>query len=151
VSDTDTDSDTEHFRRLERMFHDAPCNQAYEHVDLTVGRGEAELVLRAEESMHHPGGGVHGTYYFKLLDDAAFFAANSLVEDVFVLTTEFNLYLERPVSTGDMVAHGEVVNDNPRQLLAEAVVHDADGNEIARGTGSFSRSSVELDESIGYR
>jgi len=146
-------SDTErgHFRRLERMFHDAPCNQGYEHVDLTVGDGAAELVLRAEESMHHPGGGVHGTYYFKLLDDSCFFAASSLVEDVFVLTTEFNLYLERPVSSGDLVARGEVVNANPRQLIAEGVVHDADGNELARGSGTFVRSGIELAPEVGYR
>jgi uncharacterized protein (TIGR00369 family) len=132
------------------MFSAAPCNQTYDHVALSVEEGAAELVLTAEDSMHHPAGGVHGTYYFKLLDDAAFFAANSLVGDVFVLTTEFNLYLERPVSEGDMVAHGEVVNTNPRQLIAEAVLHDADGNELARGSGTFVRSSVELTADIGY-
>jgi uncharacterized protein (TIGR00369 family) len=133
------------------MYHEAPCNQGFDHLDLSIEDGAAELVLRAEGSMHHGAGGVHGSYYFKLLDDAAFFAANSLVDDVFVLTTEFNLYLERPVSTGDMVAHGEVVNPNPRQLLAKSVVHDAEGNEIARGTGTFARSNVELEPAVGYR
>lgn len=142
--------DEAHFRRLERMFSRAPCNQAYERVELSVAEGSAELRMRAEESMHHPAGGVHGTYYFKLLDDAAFFAANSLIEDVFVLTTEFNLYLERPVSSGDMVARGEVVNANPRQTIAESTLHDADGNELARGSGTFARSSVELSADIGY-
>jgi uncharacterized protein (TIGR00369 family) len=145
-----SDPDTEHFRKLERMYHDAPCNQGFERLDLTIGDGASELVLRADESMHHAAGGVHGSYYFKLLDDAAFFAANSLVSDVFVLTTEFNLYLERPVSTGDVVARGEVVNPNPRQLLAESVIHDAEGDEIARGTGTFAKSRVELEPSVGY-
>jgi uncharacterized protein (TIGR00369 family) len=101
--------------------------------------------------MHHGAGGVHGAYYFKLLDDSAFFAANSVIDDVFVLTTEFNLYLERPVSTGELIAHGEVVNSNPRQLIARGVVNDLDGNEIARGTGTFSRSSVELGPDVGYQ
>ena len=133
------------------MYHDSPCNQGFEHIDLSIEEGAAELVLLADESMHHAAGGVHGSYYFKLLDDSCFFAANSLVEDVFVLTTEFNLYLERPVSTGDLVARGEVVNPNPRQLLAQSIVHDAEGNEIARGTGTFTRSTVALEPSVGYR
>jgi uncharacterized protein (TIGR00369 family) len=138
-----------HHRRLERMFERAPCNQG-DGLELRVGRGAAELVLAAEPSMHHPGGGVHGSYYFKLLDDAAFFAANSLVEDVFLLTTEFNLYLERPVASGDLLAHGEVVNPNPRQTIARAVLEDEEGAELARGSGTFARSSVELDADIGY-
>ena len=132
------------------MYHDSPCNQGFEHIDLSIEEGAAELVLLADESMHHAAGGVHGSYYFKLLDDSCFFAANSLVEDVFVLTTEFNLYLERPVTSGDLVARGEVVNAKPRQLIAEGVVHDADGNEIARGSGTFARSSVELEAEMGY-
>ncbi|MEF8790966.1 MAG: PaaI family thioesterase [Haloarculaceae archaeon] len=140
---------TEHHRKLERMFLGAPCNRGFD-VDITIESGAAELRLAAEASMHHPAGGVHGAYYFKLLDDAAFFAANSLVEDAFLLTTDFNLYLERPVSSGDLTATGAVVNENPRQTIAEAVCHDEDGNELARGSGTFARSSVELTPDIGY-
>jgi uncharacterized protein (TIGR00369 family) len=138
---------TEHYRKLERMFGSGPSNRGF---DLDVERGAAEISVTADESMHHPAGGVHGSYYFKLLDDAAFFAANSLVEDVFLLTTDFHLYLERPVSSGVLTATGAVVNDNPRQTIAEAVCHDEDGNELARGSGTFARSSVELTPEIGY-
>ena len=69
------------------------------------------LDLPIFESYHHPLGAVHGSVTFKALDDAAFFAANSLIEDVFVLTTNFNLHFERPVSEGTIHAEGEVVND----------------------------------------
>jgi uncharacterized protein (TIGR00369 family) len=140
---------TEHHRKLERMFAGTPCNQGFD-IDITIEAGAAELRMTAEPSMHHPAGGVHGSYYFKLLDDAAFFAANSLVDDVFLLTTDFHLYLERPVSSGELTATGAVVNENPRQTIAEAVCHDEDGNELARGSGTFARSSVELDPEIGY-
>ena len=38
--------------------------------------------------MFHAAGAGHGTIYFKMLDDAAFYAANSMVEEQFVLTTD---------------------------------------------------------------
>jgi acyl-coenzyme A thioesterase PaaI-like protein len=141
--------DPAHFRALESMYHDAPCNDRLEPT-LSIGPGEAIVEFEAIEATHHAAGGMHGAYYFKALDDAAFFAVNSLVEDVFVLTTGFDVHLERPVSEGVVRAAGEVVNANPRQLLATAVAEDADGNEIARGTGRFARSRTELDASVGY-
>lgn len=141
--------DEEHFRKLERMYHRAPVADTIES-DLTVREGEAEVVVPIDERYHHALGGAHGALYFKALDDAAFFAASSLVADYFVLTTDFDLYLERPVSTGAIRAVGEVFNDNPNQLLAGAVAYDDAGNEIARGTGSFYTSDAELTPEIGY-
>jgi uncharacterized protein (TIGR00369 family) len=140
---------TEHHRKLERMFDRTACNQGMD-LGISIEEGAAELSLVAEPSMHHPAGGVHGSYYFKMLDDAAFFAASSLVEDVFLLTTDFHIYLERPVSEGVLTATGAVVNGNPRQTIAEAVCHDGEGNELARGSGTFARSNVELAPEIGY-
>ncbi|WP_136716981.1 PaaI family thioesterase [Halorientalis salina] len=140
----------DHYRKLESMYHATNVN---EHVpaDLSVREGGATLELPISEDYYHALGGVHGSYYFKALDDAAFFAANSLVEDVFVLTTDFNLYLERPVSEGTIRAEGEVLNDNPSQLVAGAVAYDDEGNELARGTGTFRKSDVELTADIGYK
>jgi uncharacterized protein (TIGR00369 family) len=141
--------DEDHFRKLERMYHRAPVADTIES-DLTVREGEAEVRVPLSEDYHHALGGAHGAIYFKALDDAAFFAANSLVEDYFVLTTDFDLYLERPVSDGEIRAVGEVFNDNPNQLLASAVAYDSEDNEIARGTGSFYTSDAELTPEIGY-
>ena len=138
-----------HFQKLERMYDDARINTTYNGT-LTVRDGEATLDLPISESYHHPLGAVHGSVYFKTLDDAAFFAANSLVEDVFVLTTNFNVHFERPVSQGTIHAEGVVVNDNPNQLIAESVAHDDNGRELARGSGTFARSKTELTADIGY-
>jgi uncharacterized protein (TIGR00369 family) len=138
-----------HFRKLERMYQRAPINDDGE-TTLTVGEGTATLEIPVSPASYHPLGAVHGAVYFKALDDAAFFAANSLVADVFVLTTNFTIHLERPVSEGSIHAEGRVVNDNPNQLIAEAVAHDDAGNELARGTGTFVRSNSELTSDIGY-
>lgn len=140
----------EHFRKLERMYHDhAPINDYFDP-DLTIEEGTATLELPVSERYHHPAGGVHGTAYFKALDDAAFFAVNSLVEDVFVLTTQFTLHLTRPISEGTMTAVGEVVHEHPSQYIAEAVLRDEDGAHLARATGTFQRSQIELSPEIGY-
>jgi acyl-coenzyme A thioesterase PaaI-like protein len=85
-----------------------------------------------------------------MLDDAAFFAANSLERDVFVLTTSFTTYLTRPVSSGRLRSVGRVVNRNKSQFIAESVLHDSEGNEIGRGSGVFVRSKIPLGKTRGY-
>ncbi len=141
---------SDHHRKLERMYHDhAPINDFFDP-ELSISEGASTLELPVSEKLYHPGNAVHGTAYFKALDDAAFFAANSLVEDVFLLTTQMNLYLTRPVSEGHMLARGEVLHDNPGQYIAEAVLEDDDGNQLARATATFVRSNIELDAEIGY-
>ncbi|MXR52533.1 hotdog fold thioesterase [Halovenus sp. WSH3] len=141
---------SEHYRKLERMYHDhAPINEFFDP-ELNVSEGEATIDLPVSEKLHHPAGAVHGTAYFKALDDAAFFAANSLVEDVFVLTTQMNLYLTRPITEGTMHARGEVVHDNPGQYIAGSVIEDDDGSQLARATATFVPSDIELGPEIGY-
>lgn len=128
----------------------APINEFFEP-SLEIQEGRAELELPVSEKLFHPARAVHGTAYFKALDDAAFFAANSLVEDVFLLTTQFNVYMTRPVSSGSMHAVGEVINEHPDQYIAESAIRDDDGNQLARGRGLFVPSSVELSPEIGYQ
>jgi len=99
--------------------------------------------------MYHAAHAAHGVVYFKVLDDAAFFAVQSLVTDVFVLTVQFTLYLLAPVVDGEIVASGKVVHESKRLFLAEATV-EAGGRTIARGNGSFMRSAIRLEPRIGY-
>ena len=85
-----------------------------------------------------------------MLDDAAFFAANSLEGDVFVLTTSFTTHLTRPVSSGTLRSVGRVVSRNKSQFIAEAVLHDSEGNQIGRGSGVFMRSKLPPSGTRGY-
>ena len=142
-------NDAKHFTALENMYAAAPINQIYNPV-MTVSEGEAEIEIDLSEKLHHSGGGVHGSVYFKMLDDAAFFASNSYEKDVLVLTTSFTTYLTRPVSTGKLKAIGKVVNKNRTQFIAESVVYDSDGNEVGRGNGVFVRSKLPLVQAAGY-
>jgi uncharacterized protein (TIGR00369 family) len=139
----------EHFRKLERMYGKAPCNEYYSP-ELTISKGAAILVIPVQQRFYHSVHAVHGSVYFKALDDAAFFAVNSLVEDVFVLTVSFNIYLFRPVASGDMKAIGKVVQESKTMFIAEATLTNSDGEEIARGIGTYVRSKAPLSPDIGY-
>ncbi len=140
----------EHYRKLENMYLSAPCNKYYAP-QLRISEGRAELVIEARQDLHHAGGAVHGAAYFKAIDDAAFFAASSLVEDVFVLTANLNCYLTRPIVSGEMRAAGRVVSRTKSTFLAETVITDSEGNEIGRGMGSFVHSQTRLSDVPGYR
>jgi uncharacterized protein (TIGR00369 family) len=139
----------EHFRRLERMYLSAPCNEVY-RPRISICEGEAEVGITAAPHLHHAAGAVHGSVYFKLMDDAAFFAVNSLIDDVFALTVSFTVYLLRPVSEGEMVATGKVINAGRNLWVAESSLEDGRGRILGRGNGSFMRSRSLLSEATGY-
>ena len=142
-------SKEEHYRKLERMYASAPCNKYYVPT-LRVGYGHTELIIPVRSDFFHSAGAVHGATYFKALDDAAFFAVSSLVDDVIVLTVSFNIYLTRPISEGKMKSIGRVVHRSHRVFVAESEVVDSKGRIIARGSGTFMRSTIPLSPEINY-
>ncbi|MBY5992415.1 PaaI family thioesterase [Ferrimonas balearica] len=138
----------EHHRRLEQMYLSAPINDYY-RPSIQVADGEAEISIELAPKYFHAAGAVHGSVYFKMLDDVCFFAANSREREVFVLTTAFTTYLTRPISQGRLSAVGRVVNQNRSQFICEAVAYN-DGKEVARGNGVFVRSKVALEGIPSY-
>lgn len=144
-----TDTNAEHYRKLERMYLSAPINDFFRPT-IEVGRGRAVITNPVRKKLFHAAGAVHGSTYFKVLDDAAWFAVNSLVTDVFVLTTTFTTNLTRPVSSGTLTAVGEVVDEGRAQWLAEAIVYDDANREVGRGSGTFVKSRSPLTSEIGY-
>ena len=143
---------TTHFQKLEQMYLQANVNtMVFNFTTCKIMEGEAEIGLSISEKYFHALGAIHGSVYFKLLDDACFFAVNSLVEDVFVLTTSFNLNLIRPVSSDFIKAIGEIKYASKELFVAEATLYNSEGKEIAFGTGNFTKSKIVLSEEIGYK
>lgn len=138
-----------HYTALERMYRAAPINAFY-LPRIQIRAGEATIEIDVKDEFFHAARAVHGSVYFKLLDDAAFFAANSLETECFVLTSSFNTYLLRPVASGSMRAEGKVVNQTRTQFVAESVVFDEQGRELGRGSGVFVRGRQPLVEAMGY-
>lgn len=140
-----------HFRALESLYAAAPINGLFTSTLEITGSGRSRIRFELDARYYHAGGAVHGTSYFKMLDDAAFYAANSLVTDRFLLTTAFNLLFTRPLRAGPAVAEGRWISGQRRVLIADARLIDADGEEVARGTGTFMRSRMPLASLPGYR
>jgi uncharacterized protein (TIGR00369 family) len=139
-----------HFAALEALYTSAPVNALFDSQLTIVGEGRARIEFTVDERVHHAANAAHGTIYFKMLDDAAFYAANSLVTDRFLLTTAFNLHFTKPIRKGPVVAEAHWVSGRRRVFVAEARLTDAEGDEIGRGTGTFMRSRIPLSGLPGY-
>jgi len=139
-----------HWRALESLYASAPVNRLFSSELAIVGDGVSRITFHVEPSCFHAAGAAHGTVYFKMLDDAAFYAANTLVTDRFLLTTAFNLHFTRPVHCETIVAEGRWISGRRRVLVAEARLLDEDGEEVGRGTGTFMRSHIALSGLAGY-
>ena len=121
-----------HFSKLERMYLQANVNtMIFDTTTINIRECEAEIGLTVSEKYFHALGAIHGTVYFKLLDDAAFFAANSLAEDRFLLTTSFNIQIIRPVSSGVLRSVGKVRYHSRKLFVADANLYNEQGKEVA--------------------
>jgi uncharacterized protein (TIGR00369 family) len=139
-----------HFRALESLYRAAPVNGQFESALEIVEEGFARIRFEVRETMFHAAGAAHGTLYFKMMDDAAFYACNSLVTHRFLLTTAFNLLFTKPLRGGEAVAEGRWASGRRRVFVGEARLIDSSGEEAARGTGTFMRSQIPLSSLPGY-
>ncbi|MFY7838520.1 MAG: PaaI family thioesterase [Novosphingobium sp.] len=144
------DSAALHWRALEGLYGSAPVNQLFESRLEITSEGVARIHFDVTPSCFHAAGAAHGTIYFKMLDDAAFYAANTLVTDRFLLTTSFNLFFSKPIREGRVIAEGRWISGRRRVLVAESRLIDEEGEEVGRGTGTFQRSRIPLSSLDGY-
>jgi len=141
-----------HYRKLERMYLSAPINnEIYNGITIDISNERAELTLKIESKYFHAANAIHGSVYFKMLDDAAFFAVNSLIQDVFVYTVSFNTQLLRPVTNGIIKSVGELKFKSNNLFIADSALFDDNNKLVGRGTGNFMRSKIELTRDIGYK
>lgn len=140
-----------HYEKLERMYLRANINeQIFDTTTVKIADKHAVIGLTIHEKYFHALGAIHGSVYFKLLDDAAFFATNSIVEDVFVLTKSFNIHFKRPVNSGLLKAVGKVTHVEGDSYFAESELMNENDKVVGYGTGEFVKSQVQLTPEIGY-
>jgi uncharacterized protein (TIGR00369 family) len=139
-----------HFRALESLYRSAPINALFGS-SIEIGEpGLSRIRFEVGGDTFHAAGAAHGTLYFKMMDDAAFYACNSMVSDRFLLTTAFNLLFTRPLRAGPVTAEGRWASGRRRVLVGEARLIDSDGELAASGTGTFMRSHIPLSGLPGY-
>lgn len=141
----------EHFRRLEHLYQAAKVQETFSGSTIAVSHGKAEITLPVRDAYFHGAQAIHGATYFKLLDDAAYFAVASTVTDVFIVTSSFQLNLLRPVSSGTLKAVGTLRSKGGSILIAEATLYNDKGKEVAFGTGQFVKTRQALDTLTGYK
>jgi len=133
------------------MYLSAPVNNLiYNGITIVVSDQKAELTLKIDEKFFHAAHAIHGSVYFKMLDDAAFFAVNSIVKDVFVYTVSFNVQLLRPVSSGIIKSIGELKFKSENLFIADSTLFNENNKVVGRGSGNFMKSKIQLTQEIGY-
>jgi uncharacterized protein (TIGR00369 family) len=142
------DLGSDHHRLLERVYHAAPTN-GLTPARLEVGHGWAELAMEPSGQHLQAVGAVHGMLVCKVLDETAFYAANSLVGDVFLTTSELSVRFLAPADPGGAAhARAEVVHAGRSSFVVDAWAWNASpGGErrtYARATGTFVRTQVPL-------
>lgn len=134
-----------HYRRLETMYHTAPINHSIPS-RLTVSDGEAEIRMTVGEQFWHAGRAMHGCLYFKGLDDAAFFAANSKELDGLMLTVRFEVELLGMVQCSSVRSKGFFERREGRKIWARSEQYDDHDQLVARGSGLFLVSKMPLPQ-----
>lgn len=140
----------QHFKKLENMYHAAPFQELIKS-KLKISEGKAELEMEIDPILHHAANAIHGFVYFKMMDDVAIFAANSMEKEFFLLTSSFNLYFLRPVHSGKIRGVGKVISRTKNQYIAEAVIYNDEDKEIGRGSGAFAVSRKSFADVPGYK
>lgn len=132
------------------MYLSAPLQEYYKGTQIEISKDFALITMDVRQEFFHAAQAMHGAVYFRMLDDAAYFAVSSGVSDVFILTSSFHTQLYRPVSKGKLRAEGKVISRGKQLFHAEARLYDEKGRLLAQGTGSFARSKMELEGTAGY-
>ena len=148
--DTNTEL-TRHYRGLEWMYNESAAINSLTKHRVAISDTRATVTWQVNPQFFHAAGSLHGSMYFKMLDDAAFFAANSIEREVFVLTATMNIQLFRPVTGGSLTATGWITVPGKTLIHAQSELRDDRDKLVAAGQGTFSRSNVPLMSLEGYR
>ena len=138
-----------HFENIIKGYSNAPINQIFKP-KMKLNLGECEINMKILKDYHHSANSLHGSIYFKMLDDAAWGASNSYIEDVFLFTYNFNVYLTKPVSNGMIKSKAKVVDKKDGKIKAKSILYDSQKNQIGNGSGIFMRSKYLLKDAIGF-
>lgn len=136
-----------HHQLLEKAFKAAPISGLFNKHEISFSlEGDTTIPFTVEKKHCHTAMSLHGSGYFKMLDDAAWFSAQAQVQDKFIYTVSFNTYLQKAVPPGTaLVAKGHTTFVSKNMLIAESKLY-ADDVVVATGSGTFMKSPVALSD-----
>lgn len=140
----------DHFEALDRMFRSANFHKHFPPFSFHLERGYCRIESSVDDRYHHAAEAMHGAFYFKLLDEAGYFAAMSEEQEKFLLTRNLNIRFLRPVESGELIAIGRLKHFDGKIYYAEAeLLHK--GKQIASAELELARGPVSLNEVEAYR
>tara|TARA_B100001093_G_scaffold495956_1_gene541047 strand:+ start:1122 stop:1565 length:444 start_codon:yes stop_codon:yes gene_type:complete len=135
-----------HYKKLENIYLNANLNKKiYSNTEIIISKNYSEIKMPIKEDYFHALKAIHGSVYFKMLDDAAFFAAQSEVEDYMLLTTNFNITFKMPVPNGYIKSIGTLCSGSEKEFTAESIMYNSKNEIVAFGNGIFKKSKISID------
>lgn len=134
-----------HYTFLENLYKQGNINEThFPDAEITVASEKAQISCTINEQWHHAKGSMHGAIFFKMLDDAAYFAAASVEKDKFLVTKSYALDFIRPHVDGKITAEGTLQSRTDQEYIASAVLKNEQGKIIGKGQGVFVKSKLDL-------
>lgn len=140
----------EHYKRLQRVYASAPIVRFYNTSYIRFTDENTVATLQVEAKYFHAQKAMHGSVYFRMLDDAAYFASAAKEPDFFLVTKTFTTNLLRPVSKGKIRAVGTVTGEVENGYTAKAELFDENDLLLATGNGEFVRTGTHWTKVFGY-
>ena len=135
-----------HLDQIISYYKDHPMHKDLE-IDVDYTQGKAQVGLTVHKSILNLVGILHGAIYFKLIDDACFFAGLSLNKSNFIATSSMSIHYLKPVSKGRIIADAAVVDQVGKKYVCEAAIQDLNGVKYAFGSGMFIEPKGDFDYS----
>ncbi|HSP81434.1 MAG TPA: PaaI family thioesterase [Myxococcaceae bacterium] len=132
------------YEALMKILPLAPINKLYQPRNLVVRKGEASLEMPVLEAFYNGGHLLHGSAYFKGLDETAWFAANSLAGQFALATTSFNTYILRSVRKGNLQVRARVISATQNLVIVESDMFNDSDTLVARGSGTFQPTQIPI-------
>ena len=140
-----TQSQQAYYDQIAASYLNAPINQIFKPT-MTITKGTAVTQMTVQPEFSHAAGYLHGAAIFKLLDDSAWAAAQSVEMDFMVVTVSFTTYFLRPVNQGELTASASIVSKTKSNIVVSGTIEDENNKCIAHGTGSFSISNFPVKD-----
>tara|TARA_B100001057_G_scaffold296629_1_gene296833 strand:- start:127 stop:558 length:432 start_codon:yes stop_codon:yes gene_type:complete len=134
-----------HYKKLENIYLNANLNkEIYSNTEIVISKNYSEIKMPIKEDYFHALNAIHGSVYFKMLDDAAFFAAQSIIEDYMLLTASFNITFKMPVTNGSIKSVGTLCSVSEKEFNADSKIYNSKNEIVAFGKGVFKKSKISI-------
>ena len=101
---------------------------------IDISESAAVIEMKVNPNYFHAGKILHGSIYFKMLDDSGVFCCSVYCERLFVVTSNFNIYFFRPIVEDYLIAKGSVISRSKNIVTVESKLFNSTWKICASGS-----------------